>query len=134
MGPIWQKINAQREALQKAGLPSYECERKAIPNMTMAEAVAALNEAVETIKRYSDDIRSIRGWQRDPDCTAQLAMNNKCVANYQREINTYGKITDERFQAIFPTLTFRGVPAALVSLRLARDTLVFRGPRYNPPH
>lgn len=134
MGPIWQKINAQRQALQKAGVPLYQCERKAIPNMTAAEAITALNEAIETIKRYSNDIRSILGWQRDPDCTAQLAMNNKYVANYQREISAYTRITDDRFQATFPTLTFRGVASALTSLKLARDTLVSRGPRYNPPH
>ena len=133
MGPTWQKINAQREALKKAGLPSYECERKSIPNMTVAEAVAALNEAIEAIKRYSNDIRSILGWQRDPDCTAQLAMNNKYVANYQREIGIYNNMTGERFRETFPTMTFRGVSSALASLRLARDTLVGRGPRYNPP-
>lgn len=132
MGPLWEKISAEFEALRKAGVPSYNQAKLAIPKMTMAEAISALNEAIDAIKRYSDDIRSIRGWQRDPDCTAQLAMNNKYINRYQNEINSYNKMTYERFQATFPTLTFGDVASSLRSLRLARDTIVGRGMRYNP--
>ena len=132
MGPIWQKINAQREALRKAGLPSYECERKAIPNMSKAEAISALNEAIQAVQGYSDEIRGILGWQRDPDCTAQLAMNNKCIQRYQKELQTYDRLTDEKFRALFPTLVFRSIATDLHSLDVARNTLVTRGPRYNP--
>jgi hypothetical protein len=132
MGPIWVKIYEQYKALKQAGMPSYECERRAIPPMTRAEAIAALHEAIQAVQGYSDEIRGILGWQRDPDCTAQLAMNNKCIQRYQKELQMYDRLTDEKFRALFPTLVFRSIATDLHSLDVARNTLVTRGPRYNP--
>ena len=133
MGLIWQKIDAEFEALKQAGVPSYQLARRALTNMTKSEAISALNEAIETVKQHSDDIRAILGWQRDPDCTAQLAMNNKCMNRYQNEINMYNRMSDDRFKETFPTLVFGSIVSDLRSLKLARDTLVSRGMRYNPP-
>ena len=132
MGPIWAKIYEQYKALKQAGVPSYECERRAVPHMTRTEAIAALHEAIQAVQGYSDEIRGILGWQRDPDCTAQLAMNNKCIQRYQKELQMYDRLTDEKFRALFPTLVFRSIATDLHSLDIARNTLVTRGPRYNP--
>ena len=44
MDSIWNKVKAQAEANKLAGMPSYECTKKAIPVMTRTEAIALLNE------------------------------------------------------------------------------------------
>ena len=100
--------------------------------MTKSEAIQKLQSAIETIKSYSEQIRAIRGSTRDPDCNAQIAMNNKIISKYQNEINLYNRITEERFQQLHPTLTFRDIDRDLNSLNIARNTLVSRGPRFNP--
>ncbi len=132
MGPIWKRIYEQNRALAQTGVPRPEYEHRTTAHMARTEAIAALHEAIQTVQGYSDEIRGILGWRRDPECTSQLAMNNKCVQRYQKELDMYGRLTDDRFRTLFPTLVFRSIATDLHSLDVARNTLVTRGPRYNP--
>lgn len=133
MESIWKRIQAQAEEYRKAGTPLFESKRRAMPPMTKSEAIEALGEAIEAIKGFSADIRAILGSHRDPECMAQIALNNKYVMKYQKEIDLYKRMTDEQFKTGFPTLVLRDVASSLASMELARDTFVWRGPRYNPP-
>ncbi len=133
MGPIWKSIYAAVEEYRSAGVPRYECGKRAVIHMTRAQAIEALNEAIETVKEYIQAVRAILGSKRDPECNAQIATYNKYVHKYQKELKLYREITDERFRSIFPTLLFRDIASDLYSMELACFTLVGRGPRYNPP-
>ena len=133
MGTLWQEIYKKTEEYRKAGVPSYECGKKAVLHMTRAQAILALAEAIEAVKEYSADVRAILGSNRDPECNAQIALYNKNILRYQKELKLYNEITDEKFRSIFPTLLFRDIASDLHSMELACFTLVTRGPRYNPP-
>lgn len=133
MGPIWQRIRAQAAAYESAGLSATESMKRALQNMTKSEAIAALNEAVETVKGYSASIRAIAGSNRDPECRNQIAINSKYITRYLNEINLYSRSTDEKFATIFPSLTFLDIPNTLQSLERCAAFFVSRGPRYNPP-
>ena len=132
MGPIWVKIYEQYKALKQAGVPSYECERRAVPHMTRAEAIAALHEAIEAIRGFTASIKAIPGSNRDPDIQSQIRVNSKYVTRYMNEIDLYNRLTEDRFGATFPTTTFAGMGTALHNLEAAAHHFVQRGMRYNP--
>ena len=137
---IWQTMMEKREQLNAQNgyscLHDGEAFRYALGGRAVSrgDAIAALKIAVETIQGYMSAIRAIRGSNRDPDITNQLALCAKYVGKYLNEITSYERATDERFRAIFPTLLFRDIPITLQGLKFACDSLVTRGPRYNPPH
>ena len=132
MSAVWQKMYEQTEALKQAGVPSYECERRAVPHMTRAEAIAALHEAMEAIRGFTASIKAIPGSNRDPDIQSQIRINSKYVTRYMNEINLYNRLTEDRFGATFPTTTFAGMGTALHNLEAAAHHFVQRGMRYNP--
>lgn len=132
MKPIWQKVKAQAEAYRNAGMPTYECTKKAIPTMTKSEAIALLNDAIDTVKSCTASIKAIRGSQRDPDCIGQIKKNTHYITCCMNEISLYEKSTDEKFQSSFPTTTLVSIFEAVPSLVQFCDYFVARGPRFNP--
>ena len=106
--------------------------KKVLPNMTKSEAIAALQEAIDTIKGYVSKIKAIRGSNRDPDIQGQISIYGKYITRYLNEVNLYQRITEEEFKKQFPSLTFRDIVYDLPRFKTHCEYFVNRGPRYNP--
>lgn len=134
MESIWHRVKAQSEENKKSGVPSYDCTKRAIPRMTKDEAIALLNDAIDTIKSYTASIQSIRGYNRDPECASQISINSKYITRCLNEIKLYTRFDDEEFRRTFPSMSLITIFEAIPSLERACKHFIDRGMRYNPPH
>ncbi len=137
METVYKKLIAQYKKYAATGEAAGRSQVLAFrdvlpPNMTKAEAIAMLEDAIETINGFTAKLKAINGYSRDPELKAQTAINARYITRYSSEISLYKNSTEEHFQKTFPSSTFSDMCVAVCNLERACEHFVLRGPRFYP--